>query len=213
MNRKMMFGSLASVCAVAAVLGSIAIAEDKKPTAAAPEIKLPPGWTQEDMATMAASATPGEMHKHLAKSVGTWSGKTKMWMMGDGPAVDSACTVTVSSLFDGRYQKVEWAGEMPGVGPFTGQGVNGYDNAIGKFVSSWVDNWGTGITTGTGELSADGKTMTWTLSHNCPLTKKPLPMRQVETITGANTKTLVMFTTDPKSEKEFKMMEVELTRK
>ena len=37
-------------------------------------------------------------------------------------------------------------------------------------------------------------------------------MREVETITGPNTKTLEMFGTDPKSGKEFKMMSIELTK-
>lgn len=213
MKRKLFTGIACSVCALAAVVGSIAIAEDKKPAEQAPAMQPPPGWTQEDMAVMMAAATPGEMHKHLAKSVGTWTGKTKMWFFPDSPVTESTCSVTVTSVMDGRYVKIDWTGETPGMGPFVGQGINGYDNAIGQFVSSWIDNWGTGIATGTGELAADGKTMTWSLTHNCPLTKKPLPMRQIETITGENTKTLVMFATEPKSGKEFKMMEVELTRK
>ena len=42
-------------------------------------------------------------------------------------------------------------------------------------------------------MSADGKTMTWKYMFNCPVTKKPTPMRQVETTTGPGTKTLEMF--------------------
>jgi len=66
---------------------------------------------------------------------------------------------------------------------------------------------------GEGELSADGKVMTWTFAYYCPVTQKPTTMRQVETVTGENTRTLVMFGPDPKSGKEFKMMSIELTRK
>ena len=66
---------------------------------------------------------------------------------------------------------------------------------------------------GQGELSSDGKTLTWSFTTNCPLTRKQTTMRDVETTTGPNTKTLETFTIDPKTGKEYKMMSVELTRK
>jgi len=61
-------------------------------------------------------------------------------------------------------------------------------------------------------LSKDGKTLTWTFECNCPLTKKPVTMRQVETVTGPGKKTLEMFGAEPKSGEEFKMMRIELTK-
>lgn len=76
-----------------------------------------------------------------------------------------------------------------------------------------MDNCGTGIMNGSGELSSDGKTMTWKYTYNCPITKQPTVMRQVETTTGPNAKTLEMFGADPKSGKEYKMMLIEYTRK
>ncbi len=54
--------------------------------------------------------------------------------------------------------------------------------------------------------------MTWEFAYHCPLTKKPAVMRQVETVTGPDTKKLEMFGTEPKSGKESKMMSVELTK-
>lgn len=65
---------------------------------------------------------------------------------------------------------------------------------------------------GVGELSSDGKTMTLNYNHNCLLTKKPTVMREVETVTGPNTKTMEMFGIDPKGGKEFKMLSINLTR-
>jgi hypothetical protein len=47
---------------------------------------------------------------------------------------------------------------------------------------------------------------------NCPLTKKPTAVRQIETDTGPKTKTIEMFSTDPKSGKEYKMMVCEMTK-
>jgi len=121
--------------------------------------------------------------------------------------------LTVTSIMDGRYIQSEITGEMPGMGPYRGLGFSGFDNVSQKFVATWIDNHSTGMLNGTGELSADGKTITWNYTMNCPITKKPAAMRDVETITGFNTKTLVSYAADPKSGKEFKMMSIELTRK
>jgi len=50
---------------LAVVVGSIAIADSSKETSAAtePELKLPPGWTAEDMQACILAGTPGEMHQ------------------------------------------------------------------------------------------------------------------------------------------------------
>jgi hypothetical protein len=102
---------------------------------------------------------------------------------------------------------------MPGMGPYNGFGLFGYDNVSQKFVSTWIDSCGTGMAHGEGELSPDGKTLTITRTYNCPLTKKPVSMRETETMTGPNTKTLEITGTDPKSGKEFKMLSVEFVKK
>lgn len=207
--------ALFCVLAVAGVAGSLAIAASRedKPTTQ-PEMKLPPGWSEADMQACIIAGTPGKMHEHLAKGVGVWRGKTTMWMApGTEPMTSSTCTSTVTSIMDGRYIRVEMAGEMPGMGPYSGLGLYGFDNVSKKFVSSWVDNHSTGIGNGIGELSADGKTLAWKFTYNCPVTGKPTVLREIETVTGTNTKTLEMFGVDPKSGKEFQMMKIELTRR
>ena len=210
MKRKVMIPAL--LC-LAVLAGSIAIAEDAKKPAGMPEMKLPPGWTAEDMQACALASTPGKNHEVLAKSVGTWTGKSTMWMFPGSEPMNSECSVAISSLMDGRYTKVEWTGDMPGMGPFKGFGINGYDNSAGKFVSTWIDSMSTGIMYGTGELSADGKTLTWKFTFTCPVTKKPAVMRQIETTNADGTKTLDMFGPEPKSGQEFKMMHIELAKK
>ncbi len=102
---------------------------------------------------------------------------------------------------------------MPGMGPFNGFGLYGFDNVSQKFQGVWIDNMGTGMMTGTGELSSDGKTLTWTYNYTCPMLKKPTTMREVDRITGKDTRTMEMFGTDPVTGKEYRMMEVLLTRK
>lgn len=204
--------------ALAALLFHVASAQEaKKPAdkSAAPpaEFKLPPGWTAADMQACMAAATPGTMHERLAKDVGVWLGKNTMWMGPGGEAVKSDGTTTVTAMLDGRFVKLEMAGEIPGMGPYNGFAVNGYDNVSKKFTSVWIDNHGTGMAIGEGELSKDGKTLSWNYTFNCPLTGKPVIMRQIETITGPNTKTLEVFSPDPKTGKEYKMMFMELTKK
>jgi hypothetical protein len=165
------------------------------------------------MKAVMLAGTPGKMHERLTKDVGVWHGKTTMWMGPGAPPMTGECTFTVTSLMDGRYTRGEIEGEMPGMGPYRGFGVSGFDNVSEKFVSTWIDNHSTGIMNGTGELSRDGRTLTWKFTHNCPITKKPTAMREIETVTGPNSKTLEMFGAEPKSGKEFKMMTIELTKK
>jgi hypothetical protein len=206
------------IVALLVAVAGLAIAQqsrDPKPAAAQPQaqqMQLPPGWTEADMQACMAACTPGKMHEQLAKGVGVWKGTNTMWMYPGAEPVKTPCTSTVTSFMDGRFVKIEMAGEMPGMGPFNGFGINGYDNVAQKFVSTWLDNCGTGILSGTGELSPDGKTMTWSYSYTCPVTKKPTAMRQVETTTGPNTMTLDVYTTDPKAGKEYKMISIDFTK-
>jgi hypothetical protein len=187
-------------------------APDKK-NASSTNPPLPPGWTDEDMKAAILAGTPGEMHKHLNNSVGVWHGKNKMWMAPGAEPIESECTSTVSPVMEGRFTKCEMTGEMPGMGTYNGFGLYGFDNVSQKFSCTWVDNHGTGMMNGIGELSADGKVTTWNFTVNCPLTGKPTVVREIETITGPTTKTLEMYSTDPKSGKEYKMMSIDFTKK
>ncbi len=158
------------------------------------------------------AGTPGKQHERLAKDVGTWKGESTIWMPGVPEPTTHESTMVISPVMDGRYFKGEMSGEMPGMGPYSGMGIMGFDNVSQKFVANWLDNHSTGIMNGTGELSADGKTINWKYDYNCPITKKPTVMRQVETNVDEKTKTLEMFGNDPKSGKEFKMMRIEMTK-
>lgn len=217
-SRKLYVPACFLAAGVALLATTLALGEDKpaaQPAAAKdqPEMKLPPGWTAADMQACVMAATPGQQHKALAKDVGVWAGKNTMWMPGVPEPMKSESTTTITPILDGRYFKVEVAGEMPGMGPFHGFGVNGYDNVSKRYVSTWMDSMSTGIMNGTGEASEAGKTLTWTYRYNCPVAKKEVTMRQVEKNTGPDSKTIEMFGPDPKTGKEFKMMSIELTRK
>ncbi len=176
-------------------------------------MKLPAGWTMEDMTACIQAGTPGDQHAMLTKGVGKWTGSTTQWMGPDSEGMKSQSTCTVTPIMDGRFVSIDWAGEMPGMGPYKGMGIAGFDNVSQKYVSTWIDNMGTGVMVGEGTMSGDGKTTTWNYQYNCPITKKPAVMREVETVTGPNSKTVEMYMNDPKSGKEYMMMKTELTRK
>jgi hypothetical protein len=210
------FGLFSVILALAGA--GLATAQETKPTAkkaaAAPAEapQLPPGWTAADLQAFMHAATPGKMHERLVADVGVWNGKNTMWMGPGTEPIKSDSTSTITAIMDGRFTRCEMKGEMPGMGPYNGLMISGYDNITEKFVSTWIDNMSTSFANGEGELSKDGKTLTWTFDCNCPLTKKPINMRQIETVTGPGTKTLEMFGTDPKSGKEYQMMRIELTK-
>lgn len=178
----------------------------------AADFQLPPGWTEADMQACTLAGMPGDQHKFLAQSAGTWTGTSTMWMAPETPPMTSPSNCTVTSEMDGRYTKHEYRGEIPGMGSFHGMGFCGFDNVSGKFVSTWLDNHSTGIMTGTGELGADGKTLTWTYKYNCPITKGVATMREIQRHPTNDTMTLEMHGTDPKTGKEFKMMQIDLKR-
>jgi len=115
-------------------------------------------------------------------------------------------------MFEGRFTRCEVKGDMPMMGKFEGLGVYGYDNVAKQFQASWVDNMGTGMMTGTGELSKDGKTLTWTMHFNDPMTGKATVMREVDTYTADDALTMEMYGPGPDG-KEAKMMEIKCTRK
>lgn len=214
MKKILLMAAVVAACFWALAAGSNSFADSAAATSPAGqgEMQLPPGWTMEDMQAMMAAGTPGEMQKHLTEGVGDWKCDTKMWMLPGSEPLTSEGTSKVTSLMDGRYIQMEMDGEMPGMGPYKGLGIYGFDNIKQEFVSTWIDNHGTGIMTGTGELSDDGKSISWEYSGYCPINKKDITMREVDTITGPNSRKLEMWGPNPKTGEVFKMMEIELTR-
>ena len=218
MNAKRLVApAMLATIGMAALVGSVATADpakDGKPAAAeaTPEMKLPPGWTADDMKACMVAGTPGQQHEQLAKDVGTWKGKNTLWMAPGTDPIATDSTSVVTPIMGGGYTKLEMSGEMPGMGPFNGLALYGFDNVAQRFACTWIDSASTGMLHGNGEASADGKTITWTFNYHCPITKNPAPLRQVETRTGEKTKTLEMFGVDPNSGNEFRMMRIELTK-
>lgn len=205
--------AVAFVASAALLAGTFAIA-DEKPTNGKdqPEMKAPPGMDPAHMQACMEAMMPGKNHEWLQKMVGTWKGKSQMWMSPEiKEATTSECSEIITSLYDGKFIEATMSGDMGGM-PFKGRGTTGFDNVSKKFVSTWIDNCSTGIMNGTGDLSADGKVMTWSYTANCPIAKKAITMKMTETYNSPDSMTFVMYMNDFKTGKEFKHMQIELTR-
>jgi hypothetical protein len=173
-------------------------------------------WVEVDSATMMknwmAYATPGEQHKLLAKSNGTWTGAITMWMAPDTPPMTSTGTMTNKMIMDGRYQVSETKGNMMGM-PFNGMSTTAYDNHKKVFISTWIDNMGTGILKVEGPWDEATKSITFTGKMIDPMTGRECDFKEVYKIIDDNNQLMEMYGPDPKTGKQYKSMEIKLTRK
>jgi hypothetical protein len=113
-------------------------------------------------------------------------------------------------LLDGRFLYQEYNSQMMGQ-PFSGIGIDAYDNMTKKYVTAWLDSMGTGIFIMEGTASADGKTITLKGSHPEPGGGK-MTHRAVWKIVDNNNQTFDMYGAHHGG-KETKMMEIVYTRK
>ncbi|EJL75124.1 DUF1579 domain-containing protein [Chryseobacterium populi] len=174
-------------------------------------------WKPIDSATATkawmAYATPGDMQKMLTKYDGTWTGQTTMWMEEGGKPVVSQSECTNKMIFDGRYQVSNHKGNFMGM-PFEGMNILGYDNAKKKFVSTWIDNMGTGIMSAAGDWIPSKKTIEFKGKMTDPSRPgKDCDVREVYTFVDDNNHTLEMYGPDWKTGKEMKTMEIKFVRK
>ena len=155
-------------------------------------------------------ATPGAPHRLLAHLAGSWNATHKSWMEPDQPPTESSGTCEQKMILDGRFLQQELSGEMMG-SPFTGIGFMGYDNHTKKYVSTWLDNMGTGIYLFEGSAGPDGRSIVQTCRYDDPV-QGVMEWRSVTRLVDDNTYAVEMYGTD-KSGKEKKMMEGTYTRK
>lgn len=135
--------------------------------------------TPEMAAQMAAwqkAMTPGPQHEALAAMAGEWDLEVTMWMEPGAEPVKTKATASRTMGFGGRVLEEEVSGEFMG-SPFLGRSVTGYDNASGKWWSTWIDNQSTGLMVGEGDWDEATKTLTILSSATDPMSGEK---RQVE---------------------------------
>lgn len=164
---------------------------------------------QEAMKKWQEYMTPGSEHKMLAKSNGTWKQEVTMWMAPDAPPSTSTATCTNRMILGGRYQESKSVGKFEGM-PFEGISTTGYDNVRKLYVSSWVDNMGTGIMYLEGAWDEASKSITFKGKCTDPMSGMEMPMREVFTIVDDNHQKIEMYSS--MGGQEFKTMEIKMSR-
>ncbi|MGH7543993.1 MAG: DUF1579 domain-containing protein [Gemmatimonadota bacterium] len=182
--------------------------------AAAQEAEVAAGHEhdQEMMAKWAEYATPGEAHEWLAKHAGNWDYTMKWWMAPDAEPEESSGTMSASMTMDGRFLVESWEGTAMGQ-PFQGQGITGYDNFNQEYVSTWIDNMGTGIMTSTGTYDPAQNALVTTGTFDDIMTgEKDKMMRGTSKFLDDNTLHVEMYVPGPDGQ-EFKTGEIHAVRK
>ena len=173
-----------------------------------------PAQSKEDAEMMAkwqAAMTPGPEHAKLNPLAGSFTSNVKMWMAPAAPPSESTGTTENRWILGNRFLEQIHHGDMMGQ-PFEGRGITGYDNVQKKYIGTWIDSMGTGMMTSTGTASADGKTFTFNAQMWDPTTGKIAKAREVLTIDSNDKHRFEMWTTDPKTKKEFKTLEIVYNR-
>lgn len=158
------------------------------------------------------SMTLGEPHKMLAKGAGTWDADITMWMADGAPPMKSTGSCVNTMIFGGLYQQSKHTGNMMGA-PFEGMSTTAYDNTLKEYVSTWIDNMGSGILIMRGKWDDATKSINLSGSMKNPANGLDCNMREVFKQVDDNTQIMEMYGPDPQTGKEFKNMEIKYTRK
>ena len=172
-----------------------------------------PPMTPEQQATMEAFAragTPGEPHAALAKMAGTYDMTIRSWQAPDAPPTTETGTATRTMILGGRVLAEEAHSQMHGQ-PFTGHGMQGYDNVSGKSWSTWNDSMSTGLMVSEGTCDDKGA-CTFNGSWNDPVTKGKINARMTTRWTSPTVEVFEMYAPGPDG-KEAKMMDITYTKR
>ncbi|MBK7884987.1 MAG: DUF1579 domain-containing protein [Chitinophagaceae bacterium] len=186
--------------------------KDTSPAASTP-MTLPDSATM--MKNMEAYMTVGDVHKMMASWNGNWNAEVIGWnpFKPDAPADTNKATTTNKMVLGGRYQMSTTTGKMMGM-PFEGISTLAFDNSKKTFISTWIDNMGTGMMKLEGPWDEATKSMT--LKGKCVNASmgdgKETDIREKFTIVDDNTQLMEMYGTGPDG-KEMKMMQINFTRK
>jgi hypothetical protein len=151
---------------------------------------------------------PGPEHQKLASYAGKWNCAIEM-MGQDGKPVASKGTMSARVALGGLWLIEDFEATMMG-GPFSGHGINGYDPAKGKYVSTWFDSWSTSPFALEGSFDKEGKVLTMT-GMGPGMDGKPVKHTLVTTDKDANTRVFEMSMPGPDG-KDMKMVTITYTR-
>ena len=168
-----------------------------------------------DSATVAKAwedyMAPSKAHEMLTKDNGKWESDLTFWMPESPEPQKAKAMVEYKMILGGRYQEGIHTGDMWGM-PFEGRSTTAFDNATQEFVSTWIDNMGTGLMMTKGKYDEATKKLTLNGSMVDPVTKKEKTVKEVITYIDDNNQKMEMFEIK-KDGTEFKTMEILSKRK
>lgn len=151
----------------------------------------------------------------MTRSNGTWIGKATLQFSPDAPRVDGGTALLVNTMaMDGLYQISEIKGNSAMGKPWTGLRITGYDNDRKVFTRAMIgDGESTGGVAMEGTWDETTQSLTMPFRKLDPSTGKERNLKEVYKIIDENTEMLEIYATDPKTKKEFKLLNVNWTRK
>jgi len=154
---------------------------------------------------------PGNEHQMLSKSVGNWEVDITFYKP-DGSVMSRSLGIKAETkmILGGRYQHSSYKGDMEGM-PFEGMNTVAYDNARKVYISTWIDNMGTGLMYAEGTFNESSKVITFKGTATEASSGKQIPFREVFTIIDDNNQLMEMY--DTKDGKETKTMSIKLAKK
>jgi hypothetical protein len=155
--------------------------------------------------------TPGKMHSWLAKWNGSWEAEVSQWMDPSAPPNKTQATIEQQATLNGLFSVGKFKSTMMGM-PFEGHSTMGYDNAKKMFVSTWMDNIGSGIVVMTGSYDEATKTLHLKGKQTDPMTGQDSDIREEMRIVDDNTYVMTMYGAGMDG-KEMKFMEGTFKRK
>lgn len=144
------------VLAIAMALATGPLIAGSHPSAAAPQVDPP--------------------HAQLASLAGHWAVRQSMWMdPKSAPVVDHGSAI-YAMVLGGRHLRQQL--RIASSKPFEGLGYIGYDDAAGKYYSSWMDTNFSGIILAHGSYDAASRTYSFT-GEMAGKDGGPVPVREV----------------------------------
>ena len=153
----------------------------------------------------------GEAHKMMAAWNGTWTGEVTMWMTPEATPSKSTATAVNKMVLGGRYQQSSFKGNFNGM-LLEGMSTLAYDNEKKLYISTWIDNMGTGVMLSQGPWDPATKSITLTGRMIDPATRKEVDFKQIFKPIDNNYQVMEMYAPGPDGQ-EFKTMEIKYTRK
>jgi hypothetical protein len=152
----------------------------------------------------------GPQHAALAKTAGNYDLTIRSWEAPGAPPTVETGTATRTMILGGRVLAEEAHSQMHGQ-PFTGHGMQGYDNVSGKSWSTWNDSMSTGLMVSEGTCDDKGA-CTFNGSWNDPVTKGKINARMTTRWTSPTVEVFEMYAPGPDG-KEAKMMDITYTKR